>query len=99
MTTNILDGMLWQVGRLSVGFAPVGGVPIKGGGGHNVAGLQEAGEGVVVHEHSPAEAAAEAAQILHVVLHVRAHRRRPVRSTPSHAGLYLPVPFRHSFDA
>ncbi len=63
------------------------GVSVEGARRHDVAGLEQAREGIVVDQHGAAEAAADAAQILHIVLHVRAHRLRPARRTSSHAAM------------
>ena len=58
---------------------------MEGTGRHNIAGLQQPREGVVVHQHGTAQAAAEAAQVLHIVLPMRPHCLRPACSMPSHA--------------
>ena len=66
---------------------PVRRVSIEGIGRHNIAGLEQAREGIVVHKHGATEAATNASQVLHIVLHVRAHRLRPAHITPSHAAI------------
>ena len=81
---------------------PVRRVSIEGIGRHNIAGLEQAREGIVVHKHGATEAAANASQVLHIVLHVRAHRLRPAHITPSHAAILereiCPCMCAHSTD-